>query len=624
MANAVAKNGNGHRRIIDQSKGIVGQVPERQLVMILISVMLGMLLAAIDQTVVGTAMPRIIADLHGLREYAWVTTSYMLASTVMVPLYGKLSDIYGRKPFYLLGMGLFLLGSALSGTSQNMTELILYRGIQGLGAGAIMPIVLSIIGDVFPPSERGKWQGLLMAVFGLASIIGPWAGGAITDHWGWRWVFYVNMPFGVLALAFCIIALPSVYTKQEHRLDYRGTIILLVAAVPMLLGFSWAGNQYGWGDWRVLTSFAVSAVGWVVFFVAESRAPEPIISPRLFRNAIFSISVATSFFVAMGMFGAVMFIPLFMQAVIGDSAQHSGVMLTPMMLGFMVSSIVGGQIMSRTGKYKLLILSSLVVAVVGMFLLSQMTVAATNGLVVRNMVVTGLGIGTLMSLFTIVVQNAFSYRLMGTVTANLQFFRSIGSTVGIAIFGSLLTGRFTYELPRQIPAQVIRVLPARALHGLNNPSVLLSPAAGRHLARLFGHLGPDGLRLAHQLMHGVRSALAMGTERVFMMGTGLLLLAFVLSWGLREIPLRKSHTPHESADSPERDFDARTKRGVLGVALGLAVQEHRFPDPVKRDLAVHVSRRLLEQFLDAAPPALSAATPRPLPPASPARALSVD
>ncbi len=617
---AATRNGNGRSRIIDQSKGIVGQVPERQLVMIIISVMLGMLLSAIDQTVVGTAMPRIIADLHGLREYAWVTTSYMLASTVMVPLYGKLSDIYGRKPFYLLGMALFLLGSALSGTSQNMTELILYRGIQGLGAGAMMPIVLAIIGDVFPPSERGKWQGLLMAVFGLASIIGPWAGGAITDHWGWRWVFYVNMPFGALALAFCLIALPSVYVKQEHRVDYRGAIILVMAAVPMLLGFSWAGNQYGWGNWHVLGSFATSAVGWVAFFVAESRALEPIISPRLFRNAIFSISVATSFFVTMGMFGAIMFIPLFMQAVIGDSAQHSGVMLTPMMLGFMVSSIVGGQIMSRTGKYKILVLASLAIAVAGMFLLSRMTVSATNGLVVRNMVVAGFGIGTLMSLFTIVVQNAFPYPLMGTVTANLQFFRSIGGTVGIAIFGSLLTGRFTFELPRQIPARVVRVLPPSALHGLNNPSVLLSPSAGRQLARLFGRLGPDGARLARELMHGVRTALAMGTERVFLMGAGLLLLAFILSWGLREIPLRKAHNTPE----PASDFAQRTKRGVLGVALGLAVQEQRFPDPIKRELAVHVSRRLLEQFLDSAPEALDAAKPRPLPPARRARALSTD
>ncbi|MCL4520883.1 MAG: MFS transporter, partial [Firmicutes bacterium] len=347
MANSATNTRSGQRAtVVDPLAGLASQVPERQIVMILISVMLGMLLSAVDQTVVGTAMPRIIADLHGLKEYAWVTTSYLLASTVMVPLYGKLSDIYGRKPFYLLGMSLFLLGSALSGTSQDMTQLILYRGIQGLGAGAMMPIVLAIIGDIFPPSERGKWQGLLMAVFGFASILGPWAGGAITDSWGWRWVFYVNMPFGALALIFCLIALPSVYRKTEHVVDYWGAAILVIAAVPMLLGFSWAGNQYPWGNWHVLGCFALSVVAWLGFFYWESKAPEPIIAPSLFKSSIFSISVATSFFVSMGMFGAIMYIPLFMQAIVGDSAQRSGIMLTPMMLGFMVSSILGGQIMS--------------------------------------------------------------------------------------------------------------------------------------------------------------------------------------------------------------------------------------------------------------------------------------
>lgn len=600
---AVAAPASPNRRTkrIDPSMGLEGQVPQRQIVMILISVMLGMLLSAIDQTVVGTAMPRIVADLHGLKEYAWVTTSYLLASTVMVPLYGKLSDLYGRKPFYLLGMALFLLGSALSGTSQNMTQLILYRGIQGLGAGAMMPIVLAIIGDVFPPSERGKWQGLLMAVFGFASILGPWAGGAITDSWGWRWVFYVNMPFGALALIFCMIALPSIYRKTDHRVDYAGAAILVMAAVPMLLGFSWAGNQYSWGNWHVLGSFAFSMVAWLGFFYWESKATEPIIAPSLFKNRIFSISVATSFFVAMGMFGAIMYIPLFMQAVVGDSAQRSGIMLTPMMLGFMVSSIVGGQIMSRTGKYKILTLVSLLISILGIYLLSRMGPTATNSVVVRDMIVTGLGIGSLMSLFTIVVQNAFSFSLMGVVTANLQFFRSIGSTVGIAIFGSLLTSRFSHELSKKIPASVVKALPHHALHAISNPSVLLSPQASHQLQTSFKHFGPRGVVLVHELLFGMRSALTSGTHVVFLFGAMLMVAAFLLSLSLKEIPLRKGNNEVHAADP----VDSRTARGVLGIALGLAVQQNRISDPKRRLLAIRLAERLLEQYLHADPPRLS-------------------
>jgi len=615
MANSATNTRSGQRAtVVDPLAGLASQVPERQIVMILISVMLGMLLSAVDQTVVGTAMPRIIADLHGLKEYAWVTTSYLLASTVMVPLYGKLSDIYGRKPFYLLGMSLFLLGSALSGTSQDMTQLILYRGIQGLGAGAMMPIVLAIIGDIFPPSERGKWQGLLMAVFGFASILGPWAGGAITDSWGWRWVFYVNMPFGALALIFCLIALPSVYRKTEHVVDYWGAAILVIAAVPMLLGFSWAGNQYPWGNWHVLGCFALSVVAWLGFFYWESKAPEPIIAPSLFKSSIFSISVATSFFVSMGMFGAIMYIPLFMQAVVGDSAQRSGIMLTPMMLGFMVSSILGGQIMSRTGKYKVLTVVSLIISIFGVYLLSRLTATASNALVVKYMIVAGLGMGSLMSLFTIVVQNAFPFRLMGVVTANLQFFRSIGSTVGIAIFGSLLTSRFSHELPNKIPASVAKVLPPHALRSISNPSVLLSPAATQQLDKVFQGFGAKGLVLAHELLFGVRSALAAGTQIVFLLGAALLVIALILSLGLKEIPLRKGNGDSDELATAQSPVASRTARGVLGVALGLAVQQNRITDPVRRRLAIQVALRLLEQYLHPEHPSLGGQSPESLPP----------
>lgn len=590
------RSGAGPGQRIDPSLGIRSQVSNQRLVLILISTMLGMLLFSVDQTVVGTAMPRIIAALHGLKEYAWVTTSYLLASTVGVPLYGKLSDIYGRKPFYLFGMFVFVLGSVLSGHAQNMTQLIIYRGIQGIGGGALMPIAIAIIGDIFPPSERGKWQGLMMAVFGLSSILGPWAGGAITDHWGWRYVFYVNLPIGIVALIFCLFAFPSVYRQSEHSIDYWGTLLLIVAAVPMLLGFSWAGNQYKWTDWHVMGGFAVSLVAWVAFILWELRTNEPIIEPRLFKNSIFSVSIVASFMLSAGMFGAIMFIPLFTQAVIGDSASNSGIVLSPMMLGFMVSSIIGGQIMSRTGRYKWLAITSMVVAVVGMLLLSRMPVSAHNPLVIRNMVITGLGMGTMMSLFTIVVQNAFPFRMMGSVTATLQFFRSIGSTVGLAVFGSLVTSHFIHELPKHIPGGVYRALPAGALKGVSSPSVLLSPAAANHLKQGFAKFGPQGEVLARELLHAVKVSLTLATDRVFFLGSLLLMSALITLFFLKEIALRKK-IGDAAVDAAGPKLNAASARAVVGLTLAKRAANGGFRDETERHAARRVAAQLLGQYL---------------------------
>src|SRR5213080_1072771 len=417
-------------------------VSRQRLILIIIGVLLGMLLAALDQTIVGTALPRIVANLGGLEHYAWVVTAYLLASTVSVPIYGKLSDIYGRRLFFMAGMVIFLAGSALAGTSQNMTELIIYRGIQGLGAGAMMPIAMAIIGDLFPPAERGKWQGLIVAVFGLASIVGPTLGGWITDNWGWRWVFYVNMPVGVLAILTAGIVMPKLVTRRQHIIDYLGVVTLIAGTVPLLLAFSWAGTQYAWGSWQIISLFSFSVVMLITFFLVEMRATEPIISPQLFKNSIFTVSTIAMFLVSAGMFGAILYLPLFVQGVLGNTATDSGLVLTPLMLGFMFSSIVGGQLLSRTGRYKILAMIGFTIAAIGMFMLSRMTSSTSQSEVVRNMLVTGLGIGVMMSLFTIVVQNAFPYRQLGEVTATLTFFRSIGSTVGVAVMGTIMTNGF--------------------------------------------------------------------------------------------------------------------------------------------------------------------------------------
>src|SRR5581483_6129944 len=384
------------------------------------------------------------------------------------------------------------LGSALSGTSRTMTQLILFRAVQGLGAGAMMPIVQAIIGDVFPPAERGRWQGLLMSVFGLASIVGPVTGGWITDHWGWRWVFYVNMPVGVLALLTAGFALPAQSRRSRHQIDYFGAATLIAAAVPLLLAFSWAGSQYPWSSPQIIGLLVFAAVMAAVFLLIEQRAAEPIINPGLFANSIFAISVGATFLLSAGMFGTIIYLPLFIQAVVGQTATNSGAVLTPMMLGVIVSSAIGGQIMSRTGRYKALALFGFAVAALGMFLLSRMSAATTSGLVVRNMVVTGIGLGVVMPLFTIVVQNAFPFRMLGQITASLQFFRSIGSTIGVAIFGTVMTNRLQAVFQESLPAAIRQAVPPERLAALQNPQSLLSPQATAAIQQGFASLGPQG------------------------------------------------------------------------------------------------------------------------------------
>ncbi len=512
---------------------------------IIIGLMLGMLLAALDQTVVGTAMPHVIAELGG-QNISWVYTSYLLASTVAVPIYGKLSDIYGRRVFFIGGMVLFLLGSALSGASQDMNQLIIFRGIQGLGAGALMPIAQAIIADIFPPSERGKWQGLFMAVFGFATIIGPLLGGWITDNWTWRWVFYVNMPVGAIAIITAGLTMPRIISNRKHKIDYFGSAFLILWSAPLLLALSWGGTQYDWGSWEIISLFAFAAVMLIAFLLVELRAAEPIISPRLFKNSIFSVSIIATFLLAAGMFGAILYLPYFVQDALGQSATNSGAILTPMMLGFIVSSIVGGQILSRTGRYKIIALLGFVVATIGMLLLSQMTVHTSTQELLRNMIVTGLGIGVMMSLFTIVVQNAFPVNKIGEVTASLAFFRSMGSTIGLAVLGSVLTNTFASDLQANMPAALKALIPVGQL------SIGSSQANASALQAKFAQFGPQGKILYEQLQEAIKVSFASAVTEVFAIGAGMMIVAFIVTLFLREIPLRKSnHHDHQGATPAE-------------------------------------------------------------------------
>ncbi|HLY31781.1 MAG TPA: MDR family MFS transporter [Ktedonobacterales bacterium] len=540
----------------------VAHLDLKQLIPVLIGLMLGMLLAALDQTVVGTAMPHVVASLGGQNNLSWVYTAYLLASTVGVPIYGKLSDIYGRRIFFLGGMVVFLAGSALSGASQNMTELIAFRAIQGLGAGALMPIAQAAIGDIFPPAERGKWQGLFVSVFGLATIVGPLLGGWLTDNGPvlgslvtdttrWRWVFYVNMPVGALALITAGLTLPRQFHRRRHVIDYIGSTLLIVWAVPLLLAVSLGGQTYAWGSWQIISLFAVAAAGLIAFLFAEFRATEPIINPRLFKNSIFTVSTMTMFLVSAGMFGAILFLPYFTQDVLNETATNSGVVLTPMMLGFMFSSIVGGQLLSRTGRYKIIALVGFAVATAGMFLLSQMTVNTSNGELVRNMVITGLGIGVMMSLFTIVVQNAFPLSKIGEVTASLSFFRSMGATIGLAVLGSVLTNTLPTNIENNLPAALKKIIPSSQISsGLGNPS----SGGGSSLQQAFAKFGPEGQILYQQFEHAIRVGLAQSLTEMFFIGAVIMAFGFMLTLFLREIPLRKGRGPAESAPQAAQDI----------------------------------------------------------------------
>ena len=503
-----------------------------RLTLVLLGLMLGMLLAALDQTVVGTAMPRIVSALGGT-NITWVITSYLLASTVSIPIIGKLSDIYGRRIFFVGGMVVFLIGSALSGTSQNMEQLVLYRGIQGLGAGALMPIALAVIGDIFEPAERAKWQGLFVGVFGLSAIVGPLIGGAITDNWGWRWVFYVNMPVGLIGLVAASLFLPSHLTRIMHRIDYLGTGLLIVWATSLLLGFSLGGTNYTWNSWQIITLFAVAAVGLAAFIFVELRQPEPIINPSLFKTDIFSISTLIMFLLGAGLFGAISYLTYFAQIGLGETATNTGVILTPMMLGFIVSSILGGQLMARTGHYKFLVLIGAAIGAFGMFLLSRMTTGTSNGELIRNMIVTGLGIGVLMSLFTIIVQNAFRKDMLGQVTSGITFFRSLGGSIGVAVIGAIVTNVYTSKLAASVPAPLKPYVNVNQLANLssNNGSAINTKAA-------LAHIGPQAVALFQQLATNVKESFVSSITLAFTIGMFMMIAAFVASLFLREIPIR--------------------------------------------------------------------------------------
>ncbi|MCS7207462.1 MAG: MFS transporter [Dehalococcoidia bacterium] len=504
----------------------------------MLGVMLGLFLAALDQTIVGTALPRIVQDLGGFQRYTWVATSYMLASTTVVPIVGRLTDYYGRKGFYLGAIAVFLVGSALCGLSQTMTQLILARAVQGLGAGVMLAVAFIIIGDLFAPAERGKYQGFMSAVFGLASVVGPTLGGFITDALSWHWIFFINIPIGIPVLAILVRFFPqSGGMAQRPRLDIPGAVLLVLTMVPLLLGLSWGGVDYPWASPQVVGALVFAAAMALLLIWVELRAQNPLIPPALFRNGIVSICLGAIFLTGLGMFGAIIFVPLFFQGVLGASATSSGSFLTPMMLGVITGATLSGQALSRLGgHYRLHGLVGIAIMGVGTFIFSRFGPDTSYPWAVGTVVVIGLGLGITFPAFTIAVQNAVPQEVLGIATSATQLFRSVGGTVGLALLGALVTQRFTHAFADALPPPVASRLPPVLLDNLTrNPQSLLGRgdlSGGGPLTSI-----PDPL-VAQGLAQALRHALAVAISDVFLVATIVLGVALLLVLFLREIPLR--------------------------------------------------------------------------------------
>jgi len=524
----------------------------------MIGVLMVMLLASLDQTIVSTAMPRVIAELQGFDRYTWVSTAYLLTSTVTVPIYGKLSDLFGRKPIFLFGVVVFLIGSALSGAAQDMNQLIAFRALQGLGAGALMPIAIAIVGDLFTPRERGKWQGLTGAVWGFSAIIGPTLGGWITQNASWRWVFYVNIPIGIAALLVLIFLMPWLRSaSRKVSIDYIGAALLVVGTVPALLGFTWAGSQYAWLSPQIIGLFAGALVALTTFVIYEARLQrlggQPIIEPGLFKNSIFTVSTIVTVIFGMSLFGSIFFIPLFVQGVVGTSATNSGLILTPLMLTSIVGSVLSGQLVSRLGKYKWIAITGMVISVIGSLLLVRLDVNATNNDVLIAMLVLGLGMGFGMALYTLIVQNALPQKI-GQATSALVFFRSIGGTIGLAAMGSLMTSAYLPAFKSalssslgklSIPAAALQPIQARFVALFSNPQILLSPDVLSKMRVASAAHGQQGLALFNIAIDAVKIGLTQGIHNVFVLSFGFMIVGLIAVLFLKEIPLRGKRSSEE-------------------------------------------------------------------------------
>ncbi|GMA51071.1 MFS transporter [Alicyclobacillus contaminans] len=516
--------------------------------MLIAGLMIAMLFGALDQTIVGTAMPRIVGELGGLGLMTWLTTAYMLTSTTVVPIAGKLADLLGRRVVYLTGLIVFVAGSALCGMAQTMPQLIWFRGFQGLGGGIMMPMAMIIIGDLFSGKDRAKWQGVFGAIFGLSSVIGPQIGGWIVDALTWRWVFYINLPVAIAAMILIALGLPSHSRKGKVQFDIAGIVTMVVGVVSILLALTFGGKDYAWTSWQILGLFALAVVALALFAVAEQRASEPIIPLRLFKSRVFTTINAVGFLMAVGMFGSIMFVPLFLQGILGISPSTSGTAMTPMMIAMMACSVLGGQLVLKIGVRVQLALGMIIMAV-SFGLLSMIQVSTSGFTVSVYMVILGLGMGLVFPILTIALQDSFPKSELGVVTSSSQFFRQIGGTFGMTILGAVLNNRSSHVLSEKT-APLFQHLPA------NNPATqqLQTMIHGNAQSLYSSLLSPEALakmpaQFSQQFVPILKSSLVTSLHSVFLWGLAFVLVGTLLTVFVGKVQIsnpRKRSQPTEA------------------------------------------------------------------------------
>ncbi len=517
----------------------------RQIQIVFSGLMLGMLLAALDQTIVSTALPTIVGSLGGLDHLSWVVTAYLLTSTVSTPLYGKISDLYGRKLIFQVAIVIFLVGSMLSGLAQNMNELIAFRGLQGLGGGGLMSLAMTIIADIVSPRERGKYQGYTGAVFGFASVAGPLIGGFFVDNLSWRWVFYVNVPIGIVALIVTSSVLDLPFHRRDHKIDYMGAAVLTASVVLLLLALVWGGITYPWGSSQIITTIAISMLLLAVFLYIETKVSEPFVPLRLFKNSIFSFSSAITFLMAMAMFGSIIFLPLYLQLVKGASATISGLELIPLMVGVLIASIGSGQLVTRRGKYKIFPIVGGLFLTAGMMYFTTLKSSTSYFELSIGMILVGFGIGLMMQNMILATQNAVEIKDIGTSTGLVSFFRSLGGSFGTAIFGTVLVSQLNVWLPKYLPPAVLKKAKINASQTLS--------------------FTPNQLKgMPPIIRHGLIQAFSHSVDKVFVVGVPIAIITFVLTLFIKEIKLRKysgiggQNVAAGSADKKATDGDSPT------------------------------------------------------------------